>query len=290
MQTGGGWAELAYVAAMTAPLHMPAPVPDRPLNSFDIADGAFAILRSRPRTVAAIAASFVLPVQLVSAFLNRELVGSFDFGDFDTNTGQFEGQGDFTNLVGFSSSTPITSTLQLLILPFLGVALTYLVLGWRGGRDHSAKDCLLFTLKKTHVIVAVFVVGKIVQVLTLFLATPVLMLLAPIVAAEGLGPLAAIRRSFSLGRRRYWPLVGLLILIFFVNLLLTYALFLLPVLGGFLLGSWGWVAFFALGSVGATVQTLLGTGVAVLAYIDVRNRTEGADLIENVRAARSRAG
>lgn len=272
---------------MAVAREVPLPVPDRSLNALDIADGAFAILRNRPRTVAMIAAAFVLPVELLTAWIDREVFSAFDLDTFDAETGQFEGQGDFTSFGAFGAGSSVGTVLQYLMLPFLGVALTYLVLGWKRGIDRTAGECIVLTLKKTHVIVTVFVLSKVIQLVTLLFTTPMLMLLAPIIAAEGLGPLKAIRRSFSLGKRRYGQLVGLLLLIVLINLLLTYALLGVPIVGAFLLGDWGWVAFFALGSVGTTVLNVLATGAAVLAYFEVRNRVEGADLLEQVRAARS---
>lgn len=270
---------------MTVDEHLPTPVPDRPLTALDIADGAFAILRSRPRTVAAIAASFVLPVQLITAWADRNVFSTLNFDNFDTETGQFEGQSDFTSVGGIGGST-VGTVLQYLILPFLGVALTYLVLGWRQGVDRSAGECLKFTMGKAHIILVVFVLSKIIQAVTLLLTTPMLMLLAPIIAAEGLGPFAAIKRAFQLGRRRYGHLLGLLLLVVLINFLLTYALLGIPVIGALFLGDWGWIAFFALGSIGTTVLNILGTGVAVLAYFETRNRVEGDDIARRVQVAR----
>ena len=270
---------------MTDHEHLPSPVPNRPLNALDIADGAFALLRGRPRTVAALAAAFVLPVQLITAWADRNVFSTFSLDNFDTETGQFEGQNDFTSFGAFGGST-IGTVLEFLILPFLGVALTHLVLGWRQGVDRGALECLTFTMRKSHIILAVFVLSKVIQVVTLLLTTPMLMLLAPIIAAEGLGPLAAITRAFQLGRRRYGHLLGLLLLIVLINFLLTYALLGIPVLGAFLLGDWGWIAFFALGSIGTTVLTILGTGAAVLAYFETRDRVEGDDILRRVQVAR----
>lgn len=261
------------------------PVPNRPLGALEMADGAISILRSSPKTVAAIAAAFVLPTQLLSAWLSRNFFASFTLDDFDTQTGQFENQDELTGLSPLQGS-PIATILAYLILPFLGVALTHLVVGWRNGIDYSIKDCLLFTFRKSHIIIAAFVLAKLVQALTLLLATPVLMLVAPIIAAEGAGPLTAIKRSFSLGRRRYGQLFSLLLLVGLINLLLGYAMITLPLVGAFVLGDWGWVAFFALGAIGSTVLNVLGVGAAVLAYLDVRDRTEGSDLTQRIHAAR----
>jgi len=254
---------------------------------FDIADGAFAILRSRPRTVAGICASFVLPILLLTTWIERAIYADFSFDDFDSRTGEFTGGDPFESFGPFGGSA-VSTALQYLLLPFLGVALTHLVGGWRDGIDRGIKDCLVFTMKKSHIIVVIFVLGKLIQGLSLLFATPAVMLLAPIVAAEGVGPIKAIRRAFQLSRRRYGQLLGLLCLVVLINILLTYATLTLPVIGAFLLDDWGWIAFFALASVGQTLLTLLGVGVAVLAYFDLRNRTEGDDLSRRIRAMQQR--
>jgi len=270
---------------MTASSHVPMPVPNRPLGALEMCDGALSILRSSPKTVAGIAAAFVLPSQLLSAWLSRNFFASFTLDNFDTQTGQFENQDELSGLSPFQGS-PVATILAYLILPFLGVALTHLVIGWRDGVDYSIKDCLLFTLRKSQIIVVAFVLAKLIQAVTLLFATPILILVAPIIAAEGAGPFAAIRRSFSLGRRRYGQLFSLVLLVGLINVLLGYAMAALPLLGAFLLGEWGWVVFFALGAIGATVLNILGVGAAVLAYLDVRVRTEGSDLTQRIHTAR----
>jgi len=266
-------------------VHPAMPVPRRPLNALDVCDGAFALLRSRPRTVVTIAAAFVLPSQVLAAWASRNLFSTFNLDSFDVESGTFEGQENFTGLGVFSGSW-VSSLLQFLILPFLGVALTHLVMGWRQGVDRSAKECLKFTLRKAHIIVAAFVVAKLLQLVSLLLLTPSLMLVAPIIAAEGAGPIAAVRRALRVGRRRYWQLVTVLLLIILVNVLLTYPLLTLPLIGGFLLGDWGWIVFFALGSVGATALNLLGVGAAVFAYFEAIDRSEGAALSDRISQAR----
>lgn len=272
---------------MTAPIQTPNPVPNRPLSLFDMADGAFAILRSRPRTVVGICASFVLPILLINTWLERAFYAGLDFGDFNSESGQFEGGDPFENFGVFGGSWT-SAVLKYLLLPFLGVALTHLVAGWKDGFDRGIKDCLLFTVKKTHIIVAIFVLGKLIQTVSLMFATPAVMLLAPIVAAEGLGPFAAVRRAFQLSRRRYGQLLGLLCLVVLINVLLFYATLTIPTIGAFLLGDWGWVAYFALASVGETLFAVLGAGVAVLAYFDLLNRTEGDDLTRRLRVIQQR--
>lgn len=272
---------------MTTPVQIPSPVPNRQLGPLDIIDGAFGILRGRPRTVATIAAAIVLPVQLLIAWIDRRVISTFNFNNFNAETGQFEGQDDLGFQLGsFTGGSLVGSVLGYMILPFMGVALTHLVLGWRRGEDPTAKECLMFTLRRAHLIVLLFVVGKIIQICTLTLTTPMTMLIAPVLAAEGLGPINTIKRVFRLGKRRYGQLLALLLLIVVVHVCLGYALLSLPLLISGLFGDWGWIVFFALSAVGATTLNLLGAGAAVFAYIDLRNRTEGADLTAKIAAAR----
>lgn len=275
------------MAAMTVPVHTPSPTPDRPLNAMDLADGAFAIVRGRPKVVATIVAAFLLPIQLLSTWLDRELYSAFSFSDFDTETGQF-GDGELTGLAAFDGSL-VSTVLRYAILPFIGVALTYLVLGWKEGIDRSAKDCLVFTLKKTHIIIVALVISKLLQGLSLLLTTPMTMLVAPVIAAEDVGPIRAVRRAFTLGKRRYGALFVLQLLVVLINVLLVYATLTIPIVAAGLLSDWGWVAYFALSSIGSAILTVFGIGAAVLAYVDVTNRTEGADLrrrMQNARASR----
>jgi len=261
-------------------------VPNRPLRAFDIVDGAFALVRSQPKTVAAIAAGFVLPVQLLATWLDRGLIAAADFSDFANGSqteAEFEAQ---LNDLSGSGGSLTSSVLQYMLLPFLGVALTHLVVGWRNGEARTAKDCLLFTLKRTHLILALFVLTKLFQVVTLMFATPITILAAPIMAAEGLGPIASLRRAVALGKRRYGQLFLLLLLIGLVSVLLSTALVSLPLVISALFGRWGWLVFFGLSAAGTTVLNLLGTGSAVLAYLDTRDRVEGHDLLARVEHAR----
>jgi len=233
-----------------------------------------------------IAACFVIPSQLITALGSRDRYAVFANRDFDWWDAFEQTDGTWGWLDGDAYGAFM---LQLLLLPFLGVALTHLVLGWRMGEDRTAGECLRFTLKKTPTIVVIFVLGKLFQTITLYIGTPITMLLAPIVAAEGVGPLTAFRRAFTLGRRRFSSLFSVLVLVLLINLLLATALVALPSTATFLLREWGWIAAFVVGTIGGAVQTVLAVGAAVLAYIDVRNRTEGADIHEQIMMARLRA-
>ena len=255
------------------------PVFERPLTLLGIADGAFAIMRARPRTVAGIVAVFVLPSQLLTVWLQREALSALSIDNFDSSTGAFTGD---TGEFGMFAGGPAAIAVPLLVLPFIGVALTHLVLGWRDGEDRSIGACLAFTLRRAHLILGALLVSKLVQAVTLLIATPITMIVAPVLAAEGTGPVQSLRRANQLARPRFGNLVGLLFLLLLVNMLLSSALTTLPVIGALFLADWGWVAFFALSLVSTAVLNVLSVGASILAYLDLRNRVEGMDLQRRV--------
>lgn len=275
---------MATIGHEMKPQLVPQPTPDRPLTVMDIIDGSFNILRVRPKTVVAIVASFVLPSQLIGAWVSRSTFTAFD--DFDWETGEFadgEAPAGFTG--GSDALFSVGAVLGYIVLPFIGVALTHLVQGWQQKQDRGALECVVFTLKKTHIIAGAFLLAKLLQVISFvlliipgFFMTAWLMVVAPVIAIEGLGPIASVRRSIALTRRRTGAAVGLLLSIIGVTYLLSTALGTVPTLAAFLLNDWGWVAFFALNMLAASVTTLLGVGCSVLLYGDLVNRTEGDDI------------
>lgn len=108
-----------------------------------------------------------------------------------------------------------------------------------------------------------------VGVLTLFaVVTPAVML-------ERLGPLAALGRSASLVRRRFWPTLGKVVLVVVLVGIVSQALSLLALPAELLPGGVAYVAATTL--VGIVTAPLLPIAL-VLVYLDLRVRTEGLDL------------
>lgn len=266
---------------MTTEMHasaaVPRPIPDRPLTVMDVLDGAFNVIRARPRTVTLIIAVFVLPTYLLTAWLQRDIFASFDLSQFDTETGQFANQESLDSLNTNAALGP-TTFLTLLALPYVGVALTHLLQGWFEGVDRSAKDCLLFAGRKSGPIIGSFIIGKLFQLVTCGLALPFTLMIAPVIAAEGLGPWAAVKRASSLAWKQAGYVIGVTFAIVIVSQLLGNAFTLVPMGVAFVLGRWGWVGFFAVGTVTQIVLTAFSVGTAVLAYFSVINRTDGADI------------
>ena len=130
--------------------------------------------------------------------------------------------------------------------------------------------------------VALFVLGGILLFVALFaaIALGVMLMLTPVaVVAEGLGPVAGIRRSMALVRRRFWPFFGTMLLVGLIIQLVAGTLGTLMTLPGMLISGPVGYALLAAGTIFVElVSTPLYTTALTLEYVDLRIRTEGLDL------------
>ena len=254
-----------------------------PMTVSDILDGGFAILRQAPATIIALTAVFVVPIQALGAWLNRGADGL----DLDTVLQQ----GDTSFQLGGSSGVSGAAGLVLqagpmLALVFVAAALARLVSAWHVGHDLSLGSLLrgsligawplLASWVLVHALEAVSVIGLVLPlaVMSWFLVT------APVIGAEGLGPIKAMRRSARLVGRRFWMVLALALLSFLVESLFETAIGLLPTLLTSFLGTdgVGWVLPAAVGILTSLITMPVVAGITVLVYLDLRVRTEGLDL------------
>jgi hypothetical protein len=254
----------------------------------DILDGGFAILRRAPATIIGLTAVFVVPVQALGAWLGRgadglDLAAAFEQSDtsFQLDTGS-SGAGSGVVQVG-----------SMLALVFVAAAIARLVSAWHVGHDIPFGPLVRSTLARTwplvaawvlvHLLEAVSIIGVVLPlaVMTWFLVT------APVIGAEGLGPIAAMRRSARLVRRRFWTVLGIALLGLLVETIFESAIGLLPTLLSAVVGTGGiaWVLPAATGIVTQLITMPVVAGMTVLIYLDLRVRTEGLDLeLEAVEA------
>ena len=89
-----------------------------------------------------------------------------------------------------------------------------------------------------------------------------------------------MRRSARLVHRRFWPVLGAVILGVLVETLFTYAISGLPAVVSIFIGTEGiaWVLPAIAGVLGQLITMPLVAGITVLIYLDLRVRTEGLDL------------
>lgn len=252
----------------------------------DVLDGAFRLLKANLATIVLVTAVFFVPLELLSAFLSRDLLGGESFlrifQDPSLAEQDFEG-----GLSGFQIGGMVgTSLLVLLVTPFVGGAITQVVAASYLGQQLSVGEALRTTGRRFWALLgaAIFVhlielVGFVLCLLPALVAMTFLICTTPAVVIESLGPFKSMRRSLRLVRPRFWAVLGIAV----VSGLLAYVL--RSVLGtpftfaAQLVGlRWG----FLLLALGTILPLLLASPfvsiVATLVYFDARIRHEGFDL------------
>ena len=287
------------------------PLPLHPMTLSDILDGAFKLLKANAGTIVVIVSAFVVPLQLLSGFATREMLGGDSFVDM-------LGDPSVANESTSTSSTVVslvTSGIWYIVLPFIAGAISKVVAASYLGRELRAGEALRATLRRAwalfaswvlvHLLeVAGFLVGILVLIgvavagggtaaavigvlLILVAGFPVLlavmalsMAVSPAIVVEELGPIAGIRRSWRLMRRRFWPVLGIALLSGFLANVLGQVLATVPTIIGLFVpfDSVGWLLFSIGGILSSLVTLPVVAIVATLVYFDARIRTEGFDL------------
>ena len=266
----------------------------RRMTVADILDGAFTVIKARPARILGIAAAFVVPVHVLAAYAQRDAFGGVGLWEAwwsEDPAVTAVGEARASGLDAWS--TLMTWLVPAIALVFVAAAIAHLVGSWTMGRDVTGADLLAVTARRSWALLASFVLVHVLEalgavalyvgagfVMAFFVAT------APAIGAEGLGPLAAMRRSASLARRRYWRTLGISLLIGLVSSVLFNALAALPELIALLIGfDVAWSLAAAGNILGGVVTTPFVAAATVLLYLDLRIRTEGLDLVLASREA-----
>lgn len=264
----------------------PPPVPLRPMTVPDLLDGAFAIVKRRPRDVLLLAAAFVVPVELLSAFLLRDLLdqnalsgdGAFTVDD----SGEFTGLGSALASAGFGAIS----------LALLAGALALVVDAWFRDEDLRPGQAILATLRRSPALVLGVVLVKLLEglgVIAVLVGAYVMMALlhvvSPAITVEGIGAFKAIGRSMQLCTRRFWASMNVPALVGVIGLLVSFGFQLLPELAVLAVpDGWDWLIRAAGVLLTQLIVTPFTAGVAVLYHLDLRIRTEGLDIERRGRA------
>jgi hypothetical protein len=262
------------------------PLPLHPMLFSDLLDGSFRLLKANLGTIVLVAAVFLIPVNLVAAFFQRDLLGGYGFLEFMQDPSLLEeaaGPG--------ASNGPLVASLlaalaTLLVTPFIGGATSMIVAASYLGGELTAGEAMRATGRRFLVLLAVFfltgllklaglvvcLVGALVP-MTLFLVT------TPAVMVEEARPIQAMARSVTLVRPRFWPVmaigIGSGVLAGFLGNILAGPFSIAALAVGY---RWGWI----LAAIGAILPALITTPfvsiLATLVYFDLRIRNEGFDL------------
>ena len=264
------------------------PVALRAMTATDIIDGAWGVIKARPKTVFAITAMIILPVEILAAFLAQGSVAILDLAasTFDS--------GPTSSRAALGGAGLIVAQLVQNLGPFfLGAAVARLVSSWYAGGDMTARQAVVAAFRKAPALLGAFAVLVPIKLLgwatcglALPFLLPLMMVTAPAIVIEDLGPIAGPKRAFDLARRRYWPCVGVWVLAFIVEIVVNAALGLLPTLiSGITPGPVAPIVAAAGTVFAAFITKPFMVAVAVLLYLDLRVRTEGLDLELDAAAA-----
>lgn len=257
----------------------------RPMTVADILDGGFAVVKARPRRIFGLAAAFVVPTQLAVALLQRDALEDTGFVEFFTadptvtnepvNGGEVAAQW---------VALAIATIVPAIALVCIAAAIGHLVGQWLMGRDAPAGELAGIIGRRSWPLLGSFVVVKLAEAgsilgcyIGLLFVMPLFVVVAPVIGVEGGGAMAAVRRSVRLMRPRYFPVMGVALLMGLVATLLAAALSALPQL----IAAWDgdWWPVLAVGNIASEIVVMPFVAAAtVLLYFDLRVRTEGLDL------------
>jgi hypothetical protein len=272
-----------------APVLPPVPVELRPMTVPDLLDGAFAILKRRPREVLTIAAALVIPVEVLSAVLLRDVLDAGALTGLGDPTTAFSAEDGEVVGGGAALTSLAIGTVSLVLL---AGALGVLVDGWYRGRNVGAGEALAATLRRSPALIigTVFVhllegIGLLAFGIGAYVAMALCHVASPAVTVESLGPFASIRRSVQLTRRRLGPALMVPGLVGLVGLLVGFGFQAVPELVTAVVpDDWDWLARSAGQMLSQLVVVPFTAGVAVLFHLDLRIRSEAHDISLRSRA------
>jgi hypothetical protein len=270
----------AAAPGVDAPIRLPAPL--RPMTIGDLLDGGFNVLRARPRLVLGLAAVFVIPVQLIVAFINRNAIEDLE-NALDAFAAGVTSEGGPDPWWLPYLGTALTSLAQALVAG----ALALLVIAWYSDEQPDGREVLRRLGPRLPVLTFAWLVAlacKVSAGLAGFgvggLALVALFIVVvPVVVIERTGPFAALSRSTSLTGRRFWPVLGFAVLSGLVTGALGLVLSSIPQFVGYVVGGdYGWIILGVGGIINQMLATTVVGAATALLYLDLRIRREGMDV------------
>ena len=186
-------------------------------------------------------------------------------------------------------SGSIVLLFQLLATGFLSLAVHRIVGSELAGEPLGARSASsqalarLFTLVVAGVIAMVLVtVGLVALIIPGLWLAGVFSMVSAVIALEGLGPVQALRRSFTLVRGRWWPTVGFILLVGLFGSVAAQLVQLvaLPIVGAGGVGIGAGLGFVVL----VVAQGFVVAAIAVMVtlwYLDLRARNEPLVTLES---------
>lgn len=262
------------------------PLRMHPMTVPDILDGAFTLFKANAKAVLLVAAVFIVPVQLLTAYLQRDVLGGFSLLDVFQDPATAQALVDHGGGTGAGQGFLVGMVSRALVLPALAGAVSFLVARSYLGEDVVPSVAMRVGLRRWWSLVVAWVLVHIVELVAApFLLLPGLLAMAlfipvaPVIAIEGVGAFKAMRRSARLMGRRLFPGLGVALASGLLAGAVGTALGVIPQLAAYGVGlRRGWVILAAGSTITSLVTTPLIVIVATLVYFDARIRQEGLDL------------
>jgi hypothetical protein len=262
------------------------PLPLHPMMFSDLLDGSFRLLKANLGTIVLVAAVFLIPVNLVAAFFQRDLLGGYGFLEFMQDPSLLEEAAGPQASNGPLIGSLIAALATVLVTPFIGGATSMIVAASYLGGELKAGPAMRATGRRFLVLLAVFfltlllkVAGLVLCIVGALIPMTFFLVTTPAVMVEEAGPIQAMARSVTLVRPRFWPVmaigIGSGLLASFLGNILAGPFSVAALAVGY---RWGWI----LAAIGAILPALVTTPfvsiLATLVYFDLRIRNEGFDL------------
>ncbi len=223
----------------------------------------------------------VVPMALLEGWLSRGVLGGGSLLEIlnDPTLAQ-----EASESQGFST-TAYTYALDWTRISLIGVSVAYLINAWAEGEDPSVKDVMRFTMARLPVWAATFIAAKFAIGVGMVLVIPgvalalAFALLSPLIAIEQLGPIASLRRAYSLMRLRTSQMIGLYVSCVIVGLSVSFSLTFIPVIAATFVGTdVAWPLISVVSILSTSLLAPFNAAAMTLFYFDLRYRSEGLDL------------
>jgi hypothetical protein len=277
------------------------PVRLRPLPVGELLDETFKLYRRHFNVIAGVAIVVILPNLLLTLLSGSYKANTFSYlqqvlqnlNDPTALQAIQNRQTQFTGSPLYLASFPIA----LILLPITGGALFRATTSLAAGNVETIGSVLLGTVKRYFAIagigiLTVLVVLGCVAIVTIPIVLWVLIRWAvamPALFAEGVGPVKAVGRSWSLTRDNWWRTLGILLLVSIMVSLIQAALgALFTGIAAVIPGLSDDIQAGLVTTVSTLISALVGalSPIAItLLYLDLRVRKEGLDLDQLARQA-----
>lgn len=267
------------------------PVSFGPMTTADVMDGAFDVIKRRPREMAVIAAVTILPLQVLMTVIFRDFFSS-DIFSLSPDTGGIDDTGSEPS---FGAAIAVR-TMSAISLAWTCGAVSVMVADWYRGIRRTVSQVLIHTAKRSPSLVAAVLAVKVVEFAGAFafligavVAMAATHVVSPVVALETANPFKAVLRSTRLTMSQPWRSLVMPVLAGIVGVAVTW---ILSILAGYLAEltplEYTWIVTGA-GQLAVNMVVIPFTaGVAALYYLDLRVRREGLDLQERANALSAR--